>query len=83
MFCLICIFEEVEAQTLEELKQQKVFVREQRRHYKEMKDLVKKHHKKTTELIKEHTAKYNEFQHDYLRRRAVLQKSAKREGKKR
>ncbi|XP_062864063.1 1-phosphatidylinositol 4,5-bisphosphate phosphodiesterase beta-1-like [Trichomycterus rosablanca] len=77
------VLTEVEAQTLEELKQQKVFVREQRRHYKEMKDLVKKHHKKTTELIKEHTAKYNEFQHDYLRRRAVLQKSAKREGKKR
>uniref|UniRef100_A0AAR2L381 1-phosphatidylinositol 4,5-bisphosphate phosphodiesterase n=1 Tax=Pygocentrus nattereri TaxID=42514 RepID=A0AAR2L381_PYGNA len=67
---------EMEAHTLEELKQQKVFVREQRRHYKEMKDLMKKHHKKTTEMIKEHTAKYNEFQHDYLRRRAVLQKSA-------
>uniref|UniRef100_A0A3B4EPU1 1-phosphatidylinositol 4,5-bisphosphate phosphodiesterase n=1 Tax=Pygocentrus nattereri TaxID=42514 RepID=A0A3B4EPU1_PYGNA len=74
---------EMEAHTLEELKQQKVFVREQRRHYKEMKDLMKKHHKKTTEMIKEHTAKYNEFQHDYLRRRAVLQKSAKRDGKKR
>uniref|UniRef100_A0A4W4F7T7 Phosphoinositide phospholipase C n=1 Tax=Electrophorus electricus TaxID=8005 RepID=A0A4W4F7T7_ELEEL len=74
---------EMEAHTLEELKQQKVFVREQRRHYKEMKDLVKKHHKKTMELIKEHTAKYNEFQHDYLRRRSVLQKSAKKDGKKR
>ncbi|XP_076834774.1 1-phosphatidylinositol 4,5-bisphosphate phosphodiesterase beta-1 [Brachyhypopomus gauderio] len=77
------VLTEMEAHTLEELKQQKVFVREQRRHYKEMKDLVKKHHKKTTELIKEHTAKYNEFQHDYLRRRSVLQKSAKRDGKKR
>ncbi|XP_053365576.1 1-phosphatidylinositol 4,5-bisphosphate phosphodiesterase beta-1 isoform X1 [Clarias gariepinus] len=77
------VLTEMDAQTLEELKQQKVFVREQRRHYKEMKELVKKHHKKTTELIKEHTAKYNEFQHDYLRRRAVLQKSAKRDGKKR
>ncbi|KAF7704560.1 1-phosphatidylinositol 4,5-bisphosphate phosphodiesterase beta-1 [Silurus meridionalis] len=77
------VLTEMEAHTLEELKQQKVFVREQRRHYKEMKELVKKHHKKTTELIKEHTAKYNEFQHDYLRRRAVLQKSAKRDGKKR
>uniref|UniRef100_A0A8C2KB13 Phosphoinositide phospholipase C n=1 Tax=Cyprinus carpio TaxID=7962 RepID=A0A8C2KB13_CYPCA len=53
---------EMEAQTVEELKQQKGFVREQRRHYKEMKDLVKKHHKKTTEMIKEHTAKYNEIQ---------------------
>uniref|UniRef100_A0A8B9LKC8 phosphoinositide phospholipase C n=1 Tax=Astyanax mexicanus TaxID=7994 RepID=A0A8B9LKC8_ASTMX len=76
------VLTEMEAHTLEELKQQKVFVREQRRHYKEMKDLMKKHHKKTTEMIKEHTTKYNEFQHDYLRRRAVLQKSAKRDGKK-
>uniref|UniRef100_A0AAY4CBN9 1-phosphatidylinositol 4,5-bisphosphate phosphodiesterase n=1 Tax=Denticeps clupeoides TaxID=299321 RepID=A0AAY4CBN9_9TELE len=73
---------EMEAQSLEELKQQKAFVREQRRHYKEMKDLVKKHHKKTTDMIKEHTAKYSEFQSDYLRKRAVLQKSAKRDGKK-
>ncbi|XP_016393939.1 1-phosphatidylinositol 4,5-bisphosphate phosphodiesterase beta-1-like [Sinocyclocheilus rhinocerous] len=77
------VLTEMEAQTVEELKQQKGFVREQRRHYKEMKDLVKKHHKKTTEMIKEHTAKYNEFQHDYLRKRAVLLKSAKRDGKKR
>uniref|UniRef100_A0A8C1I813 1-phosphatidylinositol 4,5-bisphosphate phosphodiesterase n=1 Tax=Cyprinus carpio TaxID=7962 RepID=A0A8C1I813_CYPCA len=76
------VLTEMEAQTVEELKQQKGFVREQRRHYKEMKDLVKKHHKKTTEMIKEHTAKYNEIQHDYLRKRAVLLKSAKRDGKK-
>ncbi|KAK1170711.1 1-phosphatidylinositol 4,5-bisphosphate phosphodiesterase beta-1 [Acipenser oxyrinchus oxyrinchus] len=77
------VFSEAEAQTIEELKQQKAFVREQRKHYKEMKELVKKHHKKTTDLIKEHTAKYNEYQSEYLRRRAVLQKSAKRDGKKR
>ncbi|MGH0172351.1 UNVERIFIED_CONTAM: hypothetical protein FKN15_013953 [Acipenser sinensis] len=77
------VLSEAEAQTIEELKQQKAFVREQRKHYKEMKELVKKHHKKTTDLIKEHTAKYNEYQSEYLRRRAVLQKSAKRDGKKR
>uniref|UniRef100_A0A8C4SJB8 Phosphoinositide phospholipase C n=1 Tax=Erpetoichthys calabaricus TaxID=27687 RepID=A0A8C4SJB8_ERPCA len=69
--------------TIEELKQQKAFVREQRKHYKEMKELVKKHHKKTTDLIKEHTAKYNEFNNDYLRRRALLLKTAKRDSKKR
>ncbi|XP_016329601.1 1-phosphatidylinositol 4,5-bisphosphate phosphodiesterase beta-1-like [Sinocyclocheilus anshuiensis] len=51
------VLTEMEAQTVEELKQQKGFVREQRRHYKEMKDLVKKHHKKTTEMIKEQSAK--------------------------
>ncbi|XP_068270902.1 1-phosphatidylinositol 4,5-bisphosphate phosphodiesterase beta-1 isoform X2 [Nyctibius grandis] len=77
------VLTEVEAQTIEELKQQKAFVKLQKKHYKEMKDLVKRHHKKTTDLIKEHTAKYNEIQNDYLRRRAVLEKTAKRDSKKR
>uniref|UniRef100_A0A8C9S105 Phosphoinositide phospholipase C n=1 Tax=Scleropages formosus TaxID=113540 RepID=A0A8C9S105_SCLFO len=74
---------EVDPQTLEELKQQKPYVREQRRQYKEMKELVKKHHKKTTDMIKDHTVKYNDIQSEYSRRRAALQKSAKRDGKKR
>lgn len=73
---------EVEAQTIEELKQQKSFVKLQKKHYKEMKDLVKRHHKKTTDLIKEHTTKYNEIQNDYLRRRAALEKTAKKDNKK-
>ncbi|KAL0595450.1 1-phosphatidylinositol 4,5-bisphosphate phosphodiesterase beta-1 [Plecturocebus cupreus] len=79
-----CIFsrDEVEAQTIEELKQQKSFVKLQKKHYKEMKDLVKRHHKKTTDLIKEHTTKYNEIQNDYLRRRAALEKTAKKDSKK-
>ncbi|XP_063040749.1 1-phosphatidylinositol 4,5-bisphosphate phosphodiesterase beta-1 [Engraulis encrasicolus] len=77
------VMTEMEAQTLEELKQQKAFVREQRRHYKETKELMKKHHKKTTDMIKEHTSKYSEFQNEYLRRRGVLQKSAKRDSRKR
>ncbi|XP_035279636.1 1-phosphatidylinositol 4,5-bisphosphate phosphodiesterase beta-1-like isoform X1 [Anguilla anguilla] len=77
------VLTEAEAQSVEELKQQKAFVREQRKQYKEMKDLVKKHHKKTTDMIKEHTARYAEFQNEYLRRRALLHKSAKRDGKKR
>ncbi|EGV93082.1 1-phosphatidylinositol-4,5-bisphosphate phosphodiesterase beta-1 [Cricetulus griseus] len=76
------VLTEVEAQTIEELKQQKSFVKLQKKHYKEMKDLVKRHHKKTTELIKEHTTKYNEIQNDYLRRRAALEKSAKKDSKK-
>lgn len=79
----VVILAEVEAQTIEELKQQKSFVKLQKKHYKEMKDLVKRHHKKTTDLIKEHTAKYNEIQNDYLRRRVVLEKTAKRDSKKR
>lgn len=73
---------EVEAQTIEELKQQKAFVKLQKKHYKEMKDLVRRHHKKTTDLIKEHTTRYNEIHSDYMRRRAVLEKTAKRDNKK-
>ncbi|XP_036398442.1 1-phosphatidylinositol 4,5-bisphosphate phosphodiesterase beta-1 isoform X2 [Megalops cyprinoides] len=77
------VLTEVEAQSVEELKRQKVFVREQRKRYKEMKELTKKHHRRTTDMIKEHTTKYNEFKNDYQRRRAALQKCAKRDGKKR
>lgn len=74
---------ELEAQTVEELKQQKGFVREQRKQYKEMKELVRKHHRKTSELIKEHTARVSELQSQHQRRRSALQKSHKRDGKKR
>ncbi|KAJ8387850.1 hypothetical protein AAFF_G00149990 [Aldrovandia affinis] len=77
------VLTEVDALSVEELKRQKVFVREQRRQYKEMKELTKKQHKRTTDMIKEHTAKYNDFNNDYQRRRATLQKTAKRDGKKR
>ncbi|XP_063300076.1 1-phosphatidylinositol 4,5-bisphosphate phosphodiesterase beta-1 isoform X2 [Pelobates fuscus] len=79
---IMSVLTEVEAQTIDELKQQKSFVKLQKKHYKEMKDLVKRHHKKTTDLIKEHTTKYNEIQNDYLRRRAILEKTAKRDSKK-
>uniref|UniRef100_A0A672HJY6 Phosphoinositide phospholipase C n=1 Tax=Salarias fasciatus TaxID=181472 RepID=A0A672HJY6_SALFA len=74
--------DELEAQTVEELKQQKGFVREQRKQYKEMKELVRKHHRKTSELIKEHTARVSELQSQHQRRRSALQKSHKRDGKK-
>uniref|UniRef100_A0A4W4FMP3 1-phosphatidylinositol 4,5-bisphosphate phosphodiesterase n=1 Tax=Electrophorus electricus TaxID=8005 RepID=A0A4W4FMP3_ELEEL len=77
------ILTDVEAQTLEELKQQKAFMREQRKQYKELKDLVKKHHKKTTELIKDHTARQSELHAEHTRRQSALHKSAKRDGKKR
>ncbi|XP_072265743.1 1-phosphatidylinositol 4,5-bisphosphate phosphodiesterase beta-1 [Pyxicephalus adspersus] len=79
---IMSVLTEVEAQSIDELKQQKSFVKLQKKHYKEMKDLVKRHHKKTTDLIKEHTTKYNEIQNDYLRRRAILEKAAKRDSKK-
>uniref|UniRef100_A0A3Q2VT98 Phosphoinositide phospholipase C n=1 Tax=Haplochromis burtoni TaxID=8153 RepID=A0A3Q2VT98_HAPBU len=76
------LYLELEAQTVEELKQQKGFVREQRKQYKEMKELVRKHHRKTSELIKEHQARVSELQSQHQRRRSALQKSHKRDGKK-
>ncbi|XP_054617428.1 1-phosphatidylinositol 4,5-bisphosphate phosphodiesterase beta-1 isoform X3 [Dunckerocampus dactyliophorus] len=76
------VLTEVEAQTVEELKQQKGFVREQRKQYKEMKELVRKHHRKTGELIKEHTARASELQNQHQRRCSALHKSHKRDGKK-
>uniref|UniRef100_A0A8C6U0B9 Phosphoinositide phospholipase C n=1 Tax=Neogobius melanostomus TaxID=47308 RepID=A0A8C6U0B9_9GOBI len=76
------VLTDLEAQSLEELKQQKTFVREQRKQYKEMKELVRKHHRKTTELIKEHTSRASELQSQQHRRRSTLLKSHKREGKK-
>ncbi|KAM9355316.1 1-phosphatidylinositol 4,5-bisphosphate phosphodiesterase beta-1 [Pholidichthys leucotaenia] len=76
------VLTELEAQTVEELKQQKGFVREQRKQYKEMKELVRKHHRKTGELIKEHTARVSELQSQHQRRRTAMQKSHKRDGKK-
>ncbi|XP_054900238.1 1-phosphatidylinositol 4,5-bisphosphate phosphodiesterase beta-1 [Poeciliopsis prolifica] len=76
------VLTELEAQTVEELKQQKGFVREQRKQYKEMKELVRKHHRKTSELIKEQTARVSELQSQHQRRRSALQKSHKRDCKK-
>ncbi|XP_025998546.1 1-phosphatidylinositol 4,5-bisphosphate phosphodiesterase beta-1 isoform X3 [Astatotilapia calliptera] len=73
------VLTELEAQTVEELKQQKGFVREQRKQYKEMKELVRKHHRKTSELIKEHQARVSELQSQHQRRRSALQKSHKRD----
>uniref|UniRef100_A0AAQ4PCE8 1-phosphatidylinositol 4,5-bisphosphate phosphodiesterase n=1 Tax=Gasterosteus aculeatus aculeatus TaxID=481459 RepID=A0AAQ4PCE8_GASAC len=73
------VLTEFEAQTVEELKQQKGFVREQKKQYKEMKELVRKHHRKTSELIKEHTARVSELQNQHQRGRSALQKSHKRD----
>lgn len=76
------VLTELEAQSLEELKQQKSFVREQKKQFKEMRELVRKHHRKTTELIREHTSRTTELQSQQQRRRSALLKSHKREGKK-
>uniref|UniRef100_A0A8C1M9J1 Phosphoinositide phospholipase C n=1 Tax=Cyprinus carpio TaxID=7962 RepID=A0A8C1M9J1_CYPCA len=47
----------VDAQTVDELKQMKGYLREQKRQYKELKELMRKHNKKTNELINEHASR--------------------------
>uniref|UniRef100_A0A8C7G380 Phosphoinositide phospholipase C n=1 Tax=Oncorhynchus kisutch TaxID=8019 RepID=A0A8C7G380_ONCKI len=68
--------------TLEELRQHKLIVREQKRHYREMKDVVKRHQKKTLEMVKEQTTKYNQAQNQHTRRHNALLKT-KQHGKTR
>ncbi|XP_062302974.1 1-phosphatidylinositol 4,5-bisphosphate phosphodiesterase beta-1 isoform X2 [Osmerus eperlanus] len=73
---------EVEIAGLEDLRQSKVYLRDQKRQYKEMKDLVKKHQKKAADMVKEHVVRYGQVQHDHNRRRNAMMKAAKRDGKK-
>ncbi|XP_051954688.1 1-phosphatidylinositol 4,5-bisphosphate phosphodiesterase beta-1-like isoform X1 [Xyrauchen texanus] len=68
------VLSEVDAQTVEELKQQKGYMKEQKRLYKELKDLMKKHNKKADEMICEHTANQKRLHSDFLRRKTALQK---------
>ncbi|RXN34957.1 1-phosphatidylinositol 4,5-bisphosphate phosphodiesterase beta-1 isoform X1 [Labeo rohita] len=75
--CSVCVcvcVSEVDAQTVDELKQLKAYLREQKRQYKELKELVRKHNKKTNDLINEHAAKQKQLHSDFLRRRSALQK---------
>uniref|UniRef100_A0A3Q0QR41 1-phosphatidylinositol 4,5-bisphosphate phosphodiesterase n=1 Tax=Amphilophus citrinellus TaxID=61819 RepID=A0A3Q0QR41_AMPCI len=44
--------------TLESLQQSKVYQKEQRRQFKELKELVRRHQKKTSELLREFNNKY-------------------------
>uniref|UniRef100_A0A674C4I3 1-phosphatidylinositol 4,5-bisphosphate phosphodiesterase n=1 Tax=Salmo trutta TaxID=8032 RepID=A0A674C4I3_SALTR len=66
---------DMEAATLEELRQHKLIVREQKRHYREMKDVVKRHQKKTLEMVKEQTTKDNQAQNQHTRRHNTLLKT--------
>ncbi|KAL2082130.1 hypothetical protein ACEWY4_021948 [Coilia grayii] len=77
------VLTDVQAQSVEELRQVKGFVREQRRQYKELKELLKQQHKRTAELIKEQTARHSKLSAQLMQRKASLQKSARRDGKKR
>uniref|UniRef100_A0A8C8IIW5 Phosphoinositide phospholipase C n=1 Tax=Oncorhynchus tshawytscha TaxID=74940 RepID=A0A8C8IIW5_ONCTS len=78
--CVVSACSDMKAATLEELRQHKLIVREQKRHYREMKDVVKRHQKKTLEMVKEQTTKYNQAQNQHTRRHNALLKT-KQHGK--
>lgn len=47
--------------TIESLQQSKVYQKEQRRQFKELKELVRRHQKKTSELLREFNNKYKKM----------------------
>lgn len=46
---------------MESLQQSKVYQKEQRRQFKELKELVRRHQKKTSELLREFNNKYKKM----------------------
>ncbi|XP_029470643.1 1-phosphatidylinositol 4,5-bisphosphate phosphodiesterase beta-3 [Rhinatrema bivittatum] len=68
------VLTEVRAQTVEELKQQKAFVRLLKKQYRELKDLRKKHMRKISGLHREQSARLSEFHSESTRRRSQVEK---------
>ncbi|KAM4729527.1 1-phosphatidylinositol 4,5-bisphosphate phosphodiesterase beta-1-like [Anableps anableps] len=55
---VLSVLIDIPASTLDTLQQSKVYQKEQRRQFKELKDLVRRHQKKTSELLREFSNKY-------------------------
>uniref|UniRef100_A0A671MJY0 1-phosphatidylinositol 4,5-bisphosphate phosphodiesterase n=1 Tax=Sinocyclocheilus anshuiensis TaxID=1608454 RepID=A0A671MJY0_9TELE len=62
---------ESERHHLYELKQMKGYLREQKKQYKELKELMRKHNKKTNELINEHASRQKQLRRSALQKRCV------------
>jgi len=65
----------VTAQSVEELKQQKVYVKLLKRQYQELRDLKRKHLKRISAQSKELESKVFETRPDNLRRTSLLSKA--------
>ncbi|XP_030073564.1 LOW QUALITY PROTEIN: 1-phosphatidylinositol 4,5-bisphosphate phosphodiesterase beta-3 [Microcaecilia unicolor] len=68
------VLTEVRAQTVEDLKQQKAFVRLLKKQYRELKELRKKHMRKISALHREQSARLSEFHSESTRRRSQVEK---------
>ncbi|TKS86069.1 1-phosphatidylinositol 4,5-bisphosphate phosphodiesterase beta-1 [Collichthys lucidus] len=65
--------------TIESLQQSKVYQKEQRRQFKELKELVRRHQKKTSELLREFSNKYKKTARQCSKSRASCSDSEKDE----
>lgn len=61
ILCVCFVVADTPACTLESLQQSKLYQREQRRQFKELKELVRRHQKKTSELLREFSNKYKKL----------------------
>ncbi|XP_074555404.1 1-phosphatidylinositol 4,5-bisphosphate phosphodiesterase beta-3 isoform X2 [Halichoeres trimaculatus] len=69
---------EVQAQSVEELKQQKSYLKLLKKQSKELKELRKKHLKKVWNLSKEQKSRSSQIQSDTQRKRTQMEKNLKR-----
>ncbi|MGH0179961.1 UNVERIFIED_CONTAM: hypothetical protein FKN15_010536 [Acipenser sinensis] len=73
---------DVQAQSIEDLRQQKGFLKLQRKQYKELKELKRKHMKKISKMNKEQNARINQMTSESMRRKSQVEKNLKRSIKK-
>ncbi|KAK1154946.1 1-phosphatidylinositol 4,5-bisphosphate phosphodiesterase beta-3-like [Acipenser oxyrinchus oxyrinchus] len=76
------ILTDVQAQSIEDLRQQKGFLKLQRKQYKELKELKRKHMKKISKMNKEQNARINQMTSESTRRKSQVEKNLKRSIKK-
>ncbi|KAM3591204.1 uncharacterized protein V6R79_024592 [Siganus canaliculatus] len=76
------VLADIQAQSIEELKQQKSYLKLLKKQRKELKDLRKKHLKKVWNLDKEQKSQRSQIQSDTQRRRSQMEKHLKRSIKK-
>ncbi|KAM9848006.1 1-phosphatidylinositol 4,5-bisphosphate phosphodiesterase beta-1 [Aulostomus maculatus] len=67
---VLSILIDVPVCTIESLQQSKAYQKEQRRQFKELKELVRRHQKKTSELLREFTNKYKKTSRQCSKSRA-------------
>ncbi|XP_038586692.1 1-phosphatidylinositol 4,5-bisphosphate phosphodiesterase beta-3 isoform X1 [Micropterus salmoides] len=76
------VLTDIQAQSIEELKQQKSYVKLLKKQKKEIKEMRKKHLKKVWNLSKEQKSRTSRIQSDTQRRRSQMEKHLKRSIKK-